>query len=102
MVTKILLRNAHLITTFSRELLNESSTASKRIKVLEQDLRLTLETVEQLQQEKKNSSKFERQRDALRKELVQLQQSSSDEKAHIEKGSAADWWEYSSQMRWTN
>jgi predicted nucleic acid-binding Zn-ribbon protein len=70
--------------------LNESSTASKRIKVLEQDLGLTLETVEQLQQVNKNSSKFERQRDALRKELVQLQQSSSDEKAHIEKGSAAD------------
>lgn len=70
--------------------MNESSTASKRIKVLEQDLGLTLETVEQLQQVNKNSSKFERQRDALRKELVQLQQSSSDEKAHIEKGSAAD------------
>jgi hypothetical protein len=74
------------LTVVIRELLNESSTAYKRIKVLEQDLRQTLETVEQLQQEKKNSIKFERQRDALRKEIEQLKQSFIDEKLQLERG----------------
>ncbi|KAG2187604.1 hypothetical protein INT44_005293 [Umbelopsis vinacea] len=67
------------------ELVNVSSTSAKRIKVLEQDLRQTLETVEQLQKEKKNAGKLEKQCDQLRRELLELRKAKIDEKARFEK-----------------
>ncbi|KAI8575690.1 hypothetical protein K450DRAFT_260730 [Umbelopsis ramanniana AG] len=67
------------------ELVNVSSTSAKRIKVLEQDLRQTLETVEQLQKEKKNAGKLEKQCDQLRRELSELRQAKIDEKTRFEK-----------------
>ena len=68
------------------ELVNVSSTSSKRIKVLEQDLRQTLETVEQLQKEKKNAGKLEKQCDQLRRELSELRQAKIDEQTRFENG----------------
>lgn len=66
--------------------MNVSSTYSKRIKVLEQDLRQTLETVEQLQKEKKNIGKLEKQCDQLRRELSELRQAKIDDQTRFEKG----------------
>ncbi|KAH8555511.1 hypothetical protein BGW37DRAFT_477490 [Umbelopsis sp. PMI_123] len=67
------------------ELVNVSSTYTKRIKVLEQDLLQTLETVDQMQKDKKNASKLEKQCDLLRRELSELRQATMDEMAIIEK-----------------
>lgn len=68
------------------DLLNESATSSKRMKVLEQDLRQTLETVERLQEDKKALNKIERQRDAAQRELEQLQQTVVEDKLRIDNG----------------
>jgi uncharacterized protein Yka (UPF0111/DUF47 family) len=68
------------------ELVNVSSTSSKRIKVLEQDLRQTLETVDQLQKKKKNVGKLEKQCDQLRRELSEVRQAKIDEKTRFENG----------------
>jgi stress response protein SCP2 len=54
--------------------------------VLEQDLLQTLETVDQMQKDKKNASKLEKQCDLLRRELSELRQATMDEMAIIEKG----------------
>jgi septal ring factor EnvC (AmiA/AmiB activator) len=66
--------------------MNESATSSQRMKVLEQDLRQTLETVERLQEEKKNFSKIKRQHNVAQRELEQLQRTIVDDKHRIDNG----------------
>ncbi|KAM3588747.1 hypothetical protein VKS41_001185 [Umbelopsis sp. WA50703] len=66
------------------DLMNESATSSQRMKVLEQDLRQTLETVERLQEEKKNFSKIKRQHNVAQRELEQLQRTIVDDKHRID------------------